>query len=82
MSESRNQDRAPKQRETRTRPPEWEADLHPNHHAGQKVGEQSDERIEAEWEAFHLRKRGMDLGGMNGEALEQVPVGEPKPGQE
>jgi hypothetical protein len=74
MNENRNQDRSPKQQAKHKHPPEWEADLNPNRLAGQNTGQQSDARVDAEWTAFHLRKRGMDLGGVNDEELKQVPI--------
>ncbi len=55
-------------------PPEWQPDLNPNHLAGQNLGQQSDARVESEWTAFHLRKRGLDLGAVNDEELKQVPL--------
>jgi hypothetical protein len=36
----------------------------PHHLAGQNIGQQSDAQVEAEWTAFHLRKCGLDLGGV------------------
>lgn len=74
MNEDRNQDRFPKQQAKRTQPPEWEPDLNPNRLAGQNIGELSDEQVASQWTAFHLRKRGLDLGGVNDEELKQVPV--------
>jgi hypothetical protein len=74
MNEDRNQDRFPKQQAKHKHPPDWEADLNPNHLAGQNIGQQSDAQVEAEWTAFHLRKRGMDLSGVNDEELKQVPI--------
>jgi hypothetical protein len=73
-NDNRHRDRSPKQQAKHKRPPEWEADLNPNHLAGQNIGHQSDARVDAEWTAFHLRKRGMDLGGVNDEELRQVPI--------
>jgi len=74
MNEDRNQDRFPKQQEKRKHPDPWQQDLNPNPLAGQNIGQQSDAAIEAEWTAFHLRKRGLDLGGVNDEELKQVPI--------
>jgi hypothetical protein len=74
MNEDRNQDRFPKQQEKVKHPPAWEQDLNPNHLSGQNIGQASDARIETEWTAFHLRKRGLDLGGVNDEELKQVPL--------
>jgi hypothetical protein len=79
----RDQDRVPKQRAKRKRPPEWQHDLNAEHRSGQKIGPHSDAQVQAEWTAFHLRKRGLDLGSVNKEELAQVPAlnDEPKPGQ-
>ena len=74
MNEDRNQDRFPKQQAKKKHPPEWQQDLNPNHLAGQNIGPQSDSQVDAEWTAFHLRKRGMDLGAVNDEELKQVPI--------
>jgi hypothetical protein len=74
MNEDRNQNRFPKQQAKRTHPPEWEQDLNPSHLSGQNIGPPSDARVEAEWTAFHLRKRGLDLNGVNDEELKRVPV--------
>jgi hypothetical protein len=74
MNEDRNQGRVPKQQAKQQHPPEWEQDLNPNRLSGQNIGQQSDAAVEAEWTAFHLRKRGMDLGAVNDEELKQVPV--------
>jgi hypothetical protein len=74
MNEDRNQDRRPPQQARRKHPEEWQKDLNPNHLAGQNIGGVSDERVAAEWTAFHLRKRGLDLGGVNDEDLKQVPL--------
>ena len=74
MNENRNQDRFPKPQATQKHPPEWQQDLNPNHLSGQNIGQQSDAQVEAEWTAFHLRKRGLDVSGVNDEELKQVPV--------
>lgn len=74
MNEDRNQDRFPKQQAKQKHPPEWQPDLNPDHLAGQNIGRESDERVKSEWTAFHLRKRGLDLGGVNDEELKHVPV--------
>ena len=79
MDEDRNQERSPKQAK-QTHPPDWQPNLNPNHLSGQDARQQSDARVEAEWAAFHLRKRGMDPGGVNDEELHQAPIvseGEP-----
>jgi hypothetical protein len=74
MNEDRNQDRFPRQQARQKHPPEWQPDLNPSHLAGQNAGQPSDAQVDAEWTAFHLRKRGLDLGGVNDEELKQVPV--------
>ena len=74
MNNDRNQDRFPKPQAMQKHPPEWQQDLNPDHLSGQNIGQQSDARVQAEWTAFHLRKRGLDLGGVNDEELKQVPV--------
>src|SRR5215207_1685083 len=77
MNEDRNQDRFPKQQAKHKHPPEWEQDLNPNHLSGQHIGPQSDTQVQAEWTAFHLRKRGLDLGAVNDEELKRVPIVSP-----
>jgi hypothetical protein len=74
MNEDRNQDRFPRQQAKRKHPDPWQPDLNPNHLAGQNIGQQSDAQVETAWTAFHLRKQGLDLGGVNDEDLKQVPV--------
>ena len=74
MSEDRNQDQFSKPQAKQKRPPEWQPDLNPNHRAGQNIAQPSDARVQAEWTAFHLRKRGMDLGAVNSEELKEVPI--------
>jgi hypothetical protein len=74
MNEDRNQGRFPRQQEKTKHPPEWQQDLNPNHLSGQNIGQASDAQVQMEWNAFHLRKRGLDLGGVNDEELKQVPI--------
>jgi hypothetical protein len=74
MNENRNQDRFPKPQAQHKHPVEWEPDLNPNHLAGQNIGSDSEQHVAAQWTAFHLRKRGLDVGGVNDEELKQVPV--------
>jgi hypothetical protein len=74
MNEDRNQDRFPRQQARQKHPPEWQQDLNPNHLSGQNIGQASDAQVDAEWTAFHLRKRGLDLGAVNDEDLKRVPV--------
>jgi hypothetical protein len=74
MNEDRNQDRAPKQQARQKHPDEWQQDLNPNHLAGQNIGGPSDLHGEPERTAFHLRKRGHDLRGLDDNDLKQVPL--------
>ena len=74
MNEDRDQDRFTKPPAGDKRRPEWRQDLTPNHLSRQKVGQVSDARVNAEWTAYHRRKRGRDLSGLNAE-LEQAPTG-------
>lgn len=74
MNEDRNQARSPKQQVRQKHPPEWQPDLNPDHLAGQNIGQASAARVESEWTAFHLRKRGLDMGAVNDEELKQVPI--------
>ena len=74
MNEDRNQDRFPKQQARQKHPDEWQQDLNPSHLAGQNIGRASDVRTEPERTAFHLRKRGDELRGLEDEELKQVPV--------
>jgi hypothetical protein len=75
MNEDRNQDRFPKQQARQKHPDEWQRDLNPNHLAGQNIGPESDNTGRgAERTAFHMRKSGMDLRGMEDDELKQVPV--------
>jgi len=73
MNEDRNQDRHPKQQARQKHPDEWQQDLNPNHMAGQNIGtlESSEDH---ELTAFHLRKRGRDLRGLDDNDLKLVPV--------
>jgi hypothetical protein len=79
MNRDRNQDRTPLQQERTKHPDEWERDLNPNHLAGQNIGVPS-ERASEEADrgrlhtAFHLRKAGVDFGGIEDAELKQVPV--------
>jgi len=74
MNEDRNQDRTPRQQARQKHPDEWQQDLNPNFLAGQNIGRESDERERADMTAFHLRKRGHDLRGLDDNDLKQVPV--------
>jgi hypothetical protein len=74
MNEDRNQDRTPKQQARQKHPDEWQRDLNPEHLAGQNIGQESDERERTDGTAFHLRKRGYELRGLDDNDLKQVPV--------
>ena len=74
MNEDRNQDRTPKQQARQKHPDEWQEDLNPNHLAGQNIGQESEERERTDMTAFHLRKRGGELRGLDDNDLKQVPV--------
>ena len=74
MNEDRDQDRFTKPPAGDKRRPEWRQDLSPDHLSRQKVGQVSDARVNAEWTAYHLRKRGLDLSGLNAE-LERTLTG-------
>ena len=72
MTEDRNQDRFTRPRARDKRRPEWRQDLNPSRVPRENAGQVSDARVNAEWTAFHLRKRGLDFGGVNAE-LKQMP---------
>src|SRR5918999_6518786 len=74
MNEDRNQDRTPKQQARQKHPDEWQQDLNPDHMAGQNIGQESDARERTAVTAFHLRKRGFELRGLDDNDLKQVPV--------
>lgn len=74
MNEDRNQGRRLKPQARQKHPDEWQENLNPAHLAGQNIGLPSDPRAEPERTAFHLRKRGHDLRGLDDEELKQVPV--------
>jgi hypothetical protein len=74
MNENRNQDRAPKPQAVQKHPAEWQDDLNPSHLAGQNIGPRSDESRAPQRTAFHLRKGGAELGGIDDNELKQVPL--------
>jgi hypothetical protein len=74
MNENRNQDRTPKQQARQKHPDEWQQDLSPDFLAGQNIGRESEAREQADMTAFHLRKRGYELRGLDDNDLKQVPV--------
>jgi hypothetical protein len=74
MNEDRNQDRTPLQQAKQKHPDEWQRDLNPNHLAGQNIGQPSDDVVNVDRTAWHLRKNGHELRGIDDEELKQVPV--------
>jgi hypothetical protein len=55
-------------------PDQWQQDLNPGHLGGQNIGAPADEVGSPSLTAFHLRKRGRDVGGLDDEELKQVPL--------
>jgi hypothetical protein len=78
MNRDRNQDRSPLHQERVKHADEWQRDLNPNHLAGQNIGVASAEMSQGEGDsartAFHLRKAGVEFGGIEDSELKQVPV--------
>jgi hypothetical protein len=75
MSRHREGHRQPKPQDNQKHPDEWQQDLNPNHLAGQNIGPESDAvTTSAELTAFHLRKRGSRLNGLDDDELKQVPL--------
>jgi hypothetical protein len=74
MKEDRNQGRAVKPQAQQKHPDEYQRDLNPNHIAGQNIGQESAAAAETEETAFHLRKRGFELRGLDDNDLKQVPL--------
>ena len=63
----------------RKHPDEWQQDLNPDQLAGQNIGPSSDTASSDGTAAplataFHLRKRGYDVGGLDDEELKQIPL--------
>lgn len=56
-----------------THPDEWQRDLNPDQLAGQNIGRTSDHDTFAAT-AFHLRKRGQTLRGLDDSDLKQIPL--------
>jgi hypothetical protein len=67
MNEDRDQDRGSKPRAPRKRQPGWEQDLRPRRRTGAQIAQPTDAQVEAEWTAFHQRKRGQDSSAVNEE---------------
>jgi hypothetical protein len=74
MNSNRNQGATPLQQERVKHPDEWQRDLNPGHLAGQNIGSASEAATQAERTAFHLRKAGLDFGGIDDAELKQIPV--------
>src|SRR5215212_1337679 len=74
MNNDRNQGRAVKPQAEQKHPDEWQRDLNPDHLAGQNIGGASDVQAAAAVTAFHLRKRGIDVGPLDDDELKQVPI--------
>ena len=74
MNEDRNQGRAVKPQAVQKHSDEWQRDLNPDHLAGQNIGAESEHATDADLTAFHLRRRGHDLRGLDDSDLKQVPV--------
>ena len=55
-------------------PDQWQQDLNPGHLAGQNISAPADELGSPRITAFHLRKRGHAVGGLDDEELKQVPL--------
>jgi hypothetical protein len=73
MAEVGNQNRSPKPQARQKHPDEWQGDLNPGHMSGQNIGPASEEKA-TERTAFHLRKRGWTLRGLDDNDLKQVPL--------
>jgi hypothetical protein len=75
MNNDRNQGRAVSPQAEQKHSDEWQRDLNPDHLAGQNIGiESSGNRAVEPVTAFHLRKRGMDVGPLDDDDLKQVPI--------
>jgi hypothetical protein len=74
MNEDRNQAREPRRQAEQKHPDEWQRDLNPDHLAGQNIGRAAESHVAVGQTAFHLRKRGDDVGPLDDEELKQVPV--------
>ena len=73
MNEDRNQGRAVKPQAVQKHPDEWQQNLNPDRLAGQNIG-QDEPSNNADFTAFHLRKRGHELRGLDDNDLKRVPV--------
>lgn len=73
MNENRNQGRAEKPQAHQKHPDEWQRDLNPDHLAGQNISS-GEHDSSGRWTAFHLRKAGHQLRGLDDRDLKQVPL--------
>ena len=73
MNDDRNQKGEQKPQARQMHPDEWQKDLNPNHLAGQNIGREAESSSE-HLTAFHLRKRGYALRGLEDSDLKQVPL--------
>jgi hypothetical protein len=69
-----NRGRSAKPQAQQKHPDPWQYDLNPDHLAGQNIGPPADELASSRATAFHLRKRGRAVGGLDDEELKQVPL--------
>ena len=65
MDEDPDQVRFPKPQPKPRRPPDWQTQLNRDARPRHDIGQVSDAQLDAEWAAFHLRKRGLDPSGAN-----------------
>jgi hypothetical protein len=74
MNRDRNEERTPRQQDRQKHPDEWQRDLNPGHLEGQNIGRDSEDHDSTRMTAFHLRKRGAELRGLDDNDLKQVPL--------
>jgi hypothetical protein len=74
MTRDRNDERTPRQQDRQKHPDEWQQDLNPGHLEGQNIGRDSEDHASTRTTAFHLRKRGAELRGLDDDDLKQVPL--------
>jgi hypothetical protein len=67
------QNRTARPQSQRKHPDPWQEDLNPGHMAGQNTGRDADE-VASHTTAFHLRKRGRALNGLEDDELKQLPL--------
>jgi len=74
MNEDRHQDRTLKAQARQKHSDVWQEDLNPDRLAGQNIGLTSEAAQTSERTAFHLRKRGHEVRGLDDNDLKQMPV--------